>query len=79
MERKTVKAINRSGRAYALIGSDRVLRNCEVCWTCRFFNVDSKKCVTPPGSIDCPKCEGEIIIIKNYAWYRCGHWKERDE
>lgn len=76
---KKIRIINKSERAYMLIDSDELLRNCEVCWTCMFFNVDSKKCITPPGSINCSDCEKSVVIIKNYTWYRCGHWKERCE
>lgn len=79
MGRETVEALNTKERAYSLIDSDEVLlSNCDVCWTCRFFDVISKKCITPPGSINCPDCEKKVVIIENYTWYRCGHWRERD-
>lgn len=49
------------------------LYNCDVCWTCEYFDVLSKNCsqtvITKHNSDRC----------KDYTWYRCPFWNGRNE
>ena len=46
------------------------LSNCDVCWTCRWFDISSKEC-TP--AFLARYVDGRY---KEYKWYRCVFWED---
>ena len=58
--------------------------NCDICYTCRFFNASDGKCYLSVKNVlridpDCVPWKGFFVPvhIKKPAWYRCKWWKER--
>lgn len=48
-----------------------LLKGCEVCWTCFFFDVATNECwMATDRSREC---------IRYPDWHRCAYWKEKLE
>ena len=59
--------------------------NCEVCWTCKFFDVLTNECFVSNkdagnslyGSVMRLDYYDEKAFIKKPTWFRCLVWRER--
>ena len=54
-------------RAFRSISGDKFF-NCDVCWTCHYFNFGTNKCSwTMIGN--------KLLYINKPGWFRCIFWK----
>ena len=53
------------------------LYNCDVCWTCKFFDFGLYGCNM--YNYDYPMEPALVSTIEEPTWFRCSYWEERDE
>lgn len=65
---------------------DEPFSKCDVCWTCRFFNIFTYECVLTYkdavkaigiGEVDRESCYFVPTKIKEPVYYRCTGWSKR--
>ena len=64
-------------------GNGRLFR-CEVCYYCRYFNIETKLCNIYNERLEhvlsaYSSPDSHVIEIENYISYQCSYWEERDE
>lgn len=65
-------------RASHDIGENRFYE-CDVCWTCEFYDVELHGCDEFYLFDGNPRCRQKFVReIKKPDWYRCSHWKEKE-
>lgn len=52
------------------------LSNCDVCWTCHYFDFKTSKCVFM-YQYTRTRTSFTHYIIKNPGWFRCVYWEEQ--
>ena len=52
--------------------------NCDVCWTCKFYDVEFNGCDEWYLFEGNPRYNTLIRSIKMPDWYRCSHWREKE-
>lgn len=55
--------------------NDNKFYNCDVCWTCEFYDVEFNGCDEWYLFEGNPRGRVMFINIKRPEWYRCSHWK----
>ena len=68
---------------------NKELYNCDVCWTCRSFNVQTHECLISPEYVDKKAPDYSLdnremeyyvpTLIKSPSWYRCMLWEEKSD
>ena len=59
--------------------NDNRFYECDVCWTCEFYDVELHGCDEFYLFDGNPRLRYKFVReVKRPEWYRCSHWKEKE-